>query len=212
MVETTADKWSGLFSQNRSSTNGMPLSFFPLVVVNGKLAVQLGNDEIEQQTEERRNALILYSTGETPSYNYMQNYLARTWNNVASPKLYYHDKGYFLVKFKTSQDRDDIYFQTTSRGGDNPPRTEQIRKVEQVKKVPRGRNMVQQWRNRNVFIKVATKVTELKEVRQTDVASEEHNFPKLGEAYGYKTKQDKASCSSSPPGCMRNMFYSTLMQ
>ncbi|PHU11301.1 hypothetical protein BC332_18231 [Capsicum chinense] len=161
MVETTADKWSGLFSQNRSSTNGMPLSFFPLVVVNGKLAVQLGNDEIEQQTEERRNALIL---------------------------------------------------ETTSRGGDNPPRTEQIRKVDQVKKVPRGRNMVRQWRNRNGFIEVATKATELKEVRQTDVASEEHNFPKLGKAYGYKTKQDKASCSSSPPGCMRNMFYSTLMQ
>lgn len=75
-VETMVDKWSGLFSQNRNSINGIPLSFFPPVVVNKKLAVQLEKDEIEHQTKEWRNALILYSMGETPSYNYMQNYIA----------------------------------------------------------------------------------------------------------------------------------------
>lgn len=70
-----------------------PYSFFLPVVVNGKLAVQLEKDEIEEQTKEWRNALILYTMGNTPNYNYTRNYIARTWNYVACPDLYFHDEG-----------------------------------------------------------------------------------------------------------------------
>ncbi|KAF3674134.1 hypothetical protein FXO37_06553 [Capsicum annuum] len=88
--------------------------------------------------------------------------------------------------------------ETTGRGGANPPRTEQIWKVDQLKEVTRGRKMVQQWRNRNGYPEVATKATELKEVRQTDVASEEHNFP--------KDKAGQDNSSSSPLGDDLLMF------
>ncbi|PHT68113.1 hypothetical protein T459_27600 [Capsicum annuum] len=94
--------------------------------------------------------------------------------------------------------------ETTGRGVANPPRTEQIWKVDQLKEVTRGRKMVQQWRNRNGYPEVATKATELKEVRQTDVASEEHNFP--------KDKEGQDNSSSSPLGGMGKISYSELMQ
>lgn len=69
-----------LSSQKRIATNGMPLSFFPPVVVNSKLAVQLEKDEIEEQQKGWRNALIFYTKGNTSNYNYMRNFIARTSN------------------------------------------------------------------------------------------------------------------------------------
>ncbi|KAF3672647.1 hypothetical protein T459_05081 [Capsicum annuum] len=33
---------------------------------------------------------------------------ARNWNGVASPEIYWHDEGYYIVKFQNAQDRDDI--------------------------------------------------------------------------------------------------------
>lgn len=52
--------------------------------------------------------MILYTIGKASVFTYLKNYIARYWNGVASPEVYWHNEGYYMVKFQNAQDRDDI--------------------------------------------------------------------------------------------------------
>nr|XP_009770730.1 PREDICTED: uncharacterized protein LOC104221364 [Nicotiana sylvestris] len=79
-------------------------------VIDGRPIVTLEHSEIVKQTEEWRNALVLYVIGETPNFSYMSSYIARNWNSVATPDIYLHDDGFYIVKFKNIHDRDEILY------------------------------------------------------------------------------------------------------
>lgn len=83
---------------------------FPPTVIDGRPIVTLEHSEIVKQTEEWRNALVLYVIGETPNFSYMSSYIARNWNSVAAPDIYLHDDGFYIVKFKNIHDRDEILY------------------------------------------------------------------------------------------------------
>lgn len=51
------------------------------------------------------STLILYVVGNSPTIAAVERYIAGTWNNIATPKVYYHNDGYFLVKFQNIADR-----------------------------------------------------------------------------------------------------------
>ncbi|XP_060195078.1 uncharacterized protein LOC132624291 [Lycium barbarum] len=102
--------WTNLFSQNRVASKGMPLAYVAPTVVDGKPVVYVEEDEVKQQTQNWMNALVVYTMGDTPSYTFMSNYVARNWNTVACPEVYYHDEGYYIVKFQSPEDRDEIMF------------------------------------------------------------------------------------------------------
>ncbi|KAK4354384.1 hypothetical protein RND71_026578 [Anisodus tanguticus] len=57
--ETQAKTWSEMFSHNRAATNGVPLTFIPPKVINGKLVVQIERAKVAKETEEWRKALVL---------------------------------------------------------------------------------------------------------------------------------------------------------
>lgn len=86
----------------------MALSYVPPEIVNAKPMVQLDSEEINRNTLIWKNALIVYVLGDTPPYSYMENYIAKYWNNAAKPEIYLHEDGFFIVKFQTPEDRDKI--------------------------------------------------------------------------------------------------------
>lgn len=69
-------------------------------------------DEKEQEKEEEKwkHSLILFVIREMPRYNYMKRFIAQSLTNVASPTLYYHDEGYYVVKFQSESDLKEILF------------------------------------------------------------------------------------------------------
>lgn len=52
-----------------------------------------------QHIKEWENALVIYVMSENPIFTYMTNYIARTWNNVATLVLYFRDVGWYIVNF-----------------------------------------------------------------------------------------------------------------
>lgn len=76
-VETDEPRetWENLFKGNRSTQNGMNLTYIPLEIVYGKIVVQLDKSEVEREAEKWKCALIVFIIGEKPGYNYMRRYI-----------------------------------------------------------------------------------------------------------------------------------------
>lgn len=56
---------------NRSSKNGMVLSYILPEIVDGNIVVKLNKDEIDSQTKKWQCALIIYVIGNTPGYKFI---------------------------------------------------------------------------------------------------------------------------------------------
>ncbi|KAF3675337.1 hypothetical protein FXO37_05924 [Capsicum annuum] len=81
VIQTPTEKkegnqWGNLFAGNRVASNGMSLKYVTPKRVNGEM----------------------------PGFNFMKRYIAQQWSAVAKPELYYHDEGYYIVKFQFEPD------------------------------------------------------------------------------------------------------------
>ncbi|XP_060182421.1 uncharacterized protein LOC132612097 [Lycium barbarum] len=102
--------WTSLFASNRSSKNGMKLTYIPPEIVEGKPVAQLEQEEMDSEIRKWSSALIVYVIGETPGYNYMLRYVTQNWNKVAEPEVFLHEEGYYVVKFQTLADMYEILY------------------------------------------------------------------------------------------------------
>ncbi|PHU21974.1 hypothetical protein BC332_07081 [Capsicum chinense] len=66
----------------------------------------------------QRNRLA--SQGLNPTIAAVERYIETNWNYIAKPKVYYHNDGYFLVKFGSAEDRDKVMY-AGSHMMDNKP-------------------------------------------------------------------------------------------
>lgn len=107
---TTQPSWASLFKENRTAANGMTLNFVAPDLIEGKPVARLETQEVEKNTVSWLNALIVYVVRETPTYSFMERDIRRNWDKVEMPELYYHEGGFFIVKFKSADDRDEILF------------------------------------------------------------------------------------------------------
>nr|XP_009591529.1 uncharacterized protein LOC104088537 [Nicotiana tomentosiformis] len=88
----------------------MDLSFIAPTIKNGELIVELCKEEIKKETQKWKQALILYVVGGSPTIGVMERYIASVWNFVAKPKVYFHNDGYFVVRFNSIEDRDEVMY------------------------------------------------------------------------------------------------------
>ncbi|KAG5614545.1 hypothetical protein H5410_014369 [Solanum commersonii] len=88
----------------------MSLSYITPAIKNGEKVIELQKDEIDKATEEWKQALILYVVGESPTIAAMERYIALQVNTVSKPKVYYHNDGYFLVRFANLDDRNEVLY------------------------------------------------------------------------------------------------------
>ncbi|MCE3216546.1 hypothetical protein HAX54_006848 [Datura stramonium] len=51
-----------------------------------------------------------YMIGAKPGYNTMKRYIEQRWSNVASPDIFMHEDGYFVIKFKSMEDKNEVLY------------------------------------------------------------------------------------------------------
>ncbi|KAG5586663.1 hypothetical protein H5410_047097 [Solanum commersonii] len=100
-------EWKKLFSGNTMGSRGMTHNFVPPTITNGAQFIELNKDEVEKELEKWKNALILYVVGHEPTIVAVDRFIANQWNFTAKPKVFYHNDGYFLVRFNSKEDRDE---------------------------------------------------------------------------------------------------------
>ncbi|OIS97609.1 hypothetical protein A4A49_62384 [Nicotiana attenuata] len=83
----TTNAWTSLFAGNRSSENGIKLSYIPPKIVDGKTVVQLEKEDVDKDILKWRCALIMYVTGKILGYNYMHRFAKQSWNQVTEPEI-----------------------------------------------------------------------------------------------------------------------------
>ncbi|KAK6796235.1 hypothetical protein RDI58_003936 [Solanum bulbocastanum] len=93
-----------------SAAKGMGLNYINPIMRNGEQVIELKKEEIEKATEEWKQALILYVVGESPTIAAIERYIALQVNTVSKPKVYYHNDGYFLVRFANLDDRNEVLY------------------------------------------------------------------------------------------------------
>ncbi|XP_060195465.1 uncharacterized protein LOC132624755 [Lycium barbarum] len=52
--------------------------------------------------------MILYVVGDSPSIGAVNRFLASQWDFASKPAIYYHNDGYFVIKFHCCDDRDQV--------------------------------------------------------------------------------------------------------
>ncbi|XP_058726095.1 uncharacterized protein LOC131597411 [Vicia villosa] len=77
-------------------------------VTEGGIEIEIEEDDIASEVKYWETALILYTMGEDLSMNMMKNFMEKTWNFIKVPALYYHDEGYFIIRFQSHSDMDAV--------------------------------------------------------------------------------------------------------
>ncbi|XP_070047064.1 uncharacterized protein [Nicotiana tomentosiformis] len=108
---TTKDlKWESLFAENRLESRGMSLAYIAPVIPEGEKIAKLNQLELEKGSVKWKQTVILYVIGATPSIGALKRYIGKQWNFAAKPKIYFHNDGYYVVKFNTLEDKDEVLY------------------------------------------------------------------------------------------------------
>ncbi|CAK8565025.1 unnamed protein product [Lathyrus sativus] len=100
--------WADVLKDNRNPAKGRAMKFIPPQVVEGKIEVQIEEDDVSSEIKFWESSLILYAMGADLSMNVVKNFMTRTWNFVELPNMYFNDEGYFILRFKSFTDRDEV--------------------------------------------------------------------------------------------------------
>ncbi|XP_058775452.1 uncharacterized protein LOC131649713 [Vicia villosa] len=100
--------WVDIVSENRNPSKGLSIQYVAPNLVDGEIEVAIEEDDVASEIHSWANSLILYAFGEDLSINMVKNYMAKTWNFVKLPDLYYNDDGYFILRFHSHDDMDAI--------------------------------------------------------------------------------------------------------
>ncbi|KAK4707487.1 hypothetical protein R3W88_032979 [Solanum pinnatisectum] len=101
------EQWSPLPTREITPTSG---NNKPPEILNGEKVIELKKEDIDKATAEWKQALILYVVGESPTKAAIKRYIAMQVNMVSKPKVYYHNDGYFLVRFASLDARNEVLY------------------------------------------------------------------------------------------------------
>ncbi|XP_070034724.1 uncharacterized protein [Nicotiana tomentosiformis] len=92
------------------ASNGLALSYIPPTIVGGNVVIQLDPLETVKEVDKWKHSLIVAVIGEIPGYNQMNRYISQNWSKAPYSELFWHDKGYFIAKFKDQDDLKEILY------------------------------------------------------------------------------------------------------
>ncbi|XP_019241257.1 PREDICTED: uncharacterized protein LOC109221251 [Nicotiana attenuata] len=108
--DSTASEWVNLFANNRIASNGIALSYIAPTIVDGNVVIQLDPVETAKEVEKWKHSLIVAVLGEIPGYNQMKRYINHNWSKASWSELFWHEKGYFIAKFKEEDDLKEVLY------------------------------------------------------------------------------------------------------
>lgn len=100
--------WIDVLNDNRNPAKGMAIEYVQPTLVDGEIEIAIDEEDIVSEKKFWENALVMYVLGGELSMNGVKHFITKAWNFVQLPAIYYHDDGYFLLKFKTHKDMDDV--------------------------------------------------------------------------------------------------------
>lgn len=90
---------------------GMNLGYVAPLLKDGKPTAKLSVSEIEKESAKWKNAIILYVIGEEPTIAYLKVFLKKQCGILGEFVIYYHNEGYFLVRFEKNSDKDRMMYE-----------------------------------------------------------------------------------------------------
>lgn len=102
------DKWNELFDSSKFGTKGMKLGFIAPMIKDGTSIAQLQQSKIDAMTINWKSAVVMYVVGDTPTITALSQFVSKDWNHLQKPLIYKHTEGYFVVKFASEADRDEV--------------------------------------------------------------------------------------------------------
>lgn len=88
----------------------MNLNFVAPIVKDGEKIIELSKEEVEQEIEKWKLALILYVMGADPTIVALEGFISTHWNFALKPKIFYHNDGYFVVRFNCVENTDEVLY------------------------------------------------------------------------------------------------------
>lgn len=108
-LEEPAKKlWIDVFSGNRIPANGMTVEFVSPKIVDGEIEVGIEDAMLKSRWNFGKLSLIMYVLGRDLNMNGVKQYMMRFWNFIQLTEMYNHEKGYFLLKFRSFKDKDMV--------------------------------------------------------------------------------------------------------
>jgi hypothetical protein len=77
-------------------------------VVNSEIEVVIEEADTVSEIQFWQNSLILYVLGAELSMHLVKNFMMKTWNHIQLPDMYFHDDGYFILRFRSMGDMDSV--------------------------------------------------------------------------------------------------------
>ncbi|XP_056682555.1 uncharacterized protein [Spinacia oleracea] len=100
--------WTSLFKPTNLAAKGIPLSFIAPTISDGEPVAILDKTDLDKMVSKWDAALIMYVVGEVPSIGVVLRFFAKDWSHLSKPQVLFHEDGYFVVRFATKKERDEV--------------------------------------------------------------------------------------------------------
>ncbi|XP_060200266.1 uncharacterized protein LOC132628505 [Lycium barbarum] len=112
--------WANVVAGNPFATRGMNLNYYAPVYKDGKCVVALEQEDIEEECVKWQKSLILYVIGESPTFGAVERFLKSLGICRERPHMYYHNDNYFIIRFQTLEERDQVLLSGPSTINNKP--------------------------------------------------------------------------------------------
>ncbi|XP_043724141.1 uncharacterized protein LOC122671107 [Telopea speciosissima] len=92
--------WAGLFRGGKVREDAGAIPFLEPVIVNGKKVAQCDADELTDERDRWKAALVGYVFGSKPSFSSMQRFVKEQWSHVGAVKVFGLESGIFVFDFQ----------------------------------------------------------------------------------------------------------------
>lgn len=90
------------------SDQGTPLTFVAPMVKDGILVTRLDKKELQVMSQLWQFAAVFYIVGARPSKESLHTFILLTWSSIGRPQIFFHREGYFVVKFRTQDEYNEV--------------------------------------------------------------------------------------------------------
>lgn len=119
-INVVAKSWSSLAAEKKLTSKGMPLKSVAPNVKNGKSIAQIDKIEVEKLSDIWVNVVVLYVVGQKATIGAIIRFINLKWNNVSKLKVFLHEDVYFLLKFESVEDINEILYSGPLTLNDRP--------------------------------------------------------------------------------------------
>ncbi|CAO2821070.1 unnamed protein product [Amaranthus hypochondriacus] len=91
-----------------SSNSGMPLKYVAPVYENGNQVVHIDSHDAVDLIKLWERAVVVYVVGGNVSIETIRGYIRKHWTHVSMPTIHSHEEGYFILRFNTDNECEEI--------------------------------------------------------------------------------------------------------